>query len=167
MIFGRNSPRCIKTDAAKVRDYYCSLPAPILGSVLPSQPKRSVLQSLGLAAVCKAGRPTQARRCITHARRCCISRSGWFPRTTEPVEKLPIGLDVLDRRKGSSSPAVRDCSSAPAYERLPNSLAAHGGDRDPFAGRSFAADVDGGTPHAVRLGLPQDLVGDGGGVSFS
>jgi hypothetical protein len=54
--FGGNSPRCIKTDAAKGHDYYCSLPAPILGSVLPFQPKRLVLQALGLAAACNSGR---------------------------------------------------------------------------------------------------------------
>src|SRR5215212_789722 len=30
--------------------------------------------------------------------------------------------------------------------------------------RSSSADVDGGASHGIRLGLPQDLVGDGGGV---
>src|SRR5829696_2540875 len=32
--------------------------------------------------------------------------------------------------------------------------------------RSSPADVDGGAPSRLRLGLPQDLVGDGGGVPF-
>jgi hypothetical protein len=51
-----NSPHCINTEAAKGHDYYPSLPALILGSVLSSQPTRLVLSSLGLAAVCNVGR---------------------------------------------------------------------------------------------------------------
>jgi hypothetical protein len=56
IVIGGNSPRCIKTEAAEGHGYYRSLLLPILGSVLPSQPKRSVLPSLGLAAVCNADR---------------------------------------------------------------------------------------------------------------
>jgi len=55
-LFGDNSSRCIKTDVAEGHDHARSLPMPIPGGVLPSQPKRSVLPSLGLAAVCNGGR---------------------------------------------------------------------------------------------------------------
>jgi Mannitol dehydrogenase C-terminal domain len=55
-LFDMNSPHCINPEAAKGHDYYPSLPALILGSVLSSQPTRSVLPSLGLAAVCNVGR---------------------------------------------------------------------------------------------------------------
>jgi hypothetical protein len=54
--FGGNSPHCIKTEAAKGHNYYPSLPALILSSVLLSQPKRSILMSLELAAVCNVAR---------------------------------------------------------------------------------------------------------------
>jgi hypothetical protein len=53
---GENSPHCVRTAAPDGHDYYRSLPAPILGSVSLFQYKRSVLPSLGLAAVCSAGR---------------------------------------------------------------------------------------------------------------
>src|SRR5829696_3562599 len=33
--------------------------------------------------------------------------------------------------------------------------------------RSSSADVDGGASHGIRLGLPQDLMGDGGGVALA
>jgi hypothetical protein len=36
--FAGNSSRCIKTAVAEEHDYYCSLPALTLGSVLLSQP---------------------------------------------------------------------------------------------------------------------------------
>ena len=54
--FAGNSSQCIKTEADEEHDYYCSLQPRILGSVLPSQPKKSLLPSLKLAAVCNAGR---------------------------------------------------------------------------------------------------------------
>ena len=49
--FAGNSSRCIKHSGKRRRDYYRSHPAPSLGSVFASQPKRSTLSSLGLAAV--------------------------------------------------------------------------------------------------------------------
>jgi len=54
--FGGNSSNCIKTAASEGHDYYHSLPASTLGSVLPFQSKRTPLSLLGLAAVCNVGR---------------------------------------------------------------------------------------------------------------
>jgi hypothetical protein len=56
MLFGGNSPRCIKTDASEGHGYYRSLLLRVLGSVLPPQPKRSSHLSLELAAVCNVVR---------------------------------------------------------------------------------------------------------------
>jgi hypothetical protein len=36
IVVGGNSPCCIKTAAAEGHDYYRSLPAPVVGGVLPS-----------------------------------------------------------------------------------------------------------------------------------
>src|SRR5215216_512874 len=55
-LFAGNSSGCIKNSGKRRRDYYRSHPAPSLGSVFASQPKRSALSSLGLAAVCNIGR---------------------------------------------------------------------------------------------------------------
>jgi hypothetical protein len=56
IVFGGNSPRCIKTDASEGHDYCRSLPMRPLGSVLPSHLKRSALLSLEFAAVCNVSR---------------------------------------------------------------------------------------------------------------
>jgi hypothetical protein len=66
--------------------------------------------------------------------------------------QIPWSGRRCTRQKGSSSPVVRDCISAPDDERPLGSHASHRGCRGPFAGRSLAPAVDSGTPGAVWLG---------------
>jgi hypothetical protein len=54
--FAGNSSRCIKLAVEEGQDLYFSLPVPIFRNVLPFQPKRSALPSLGIATGCSAGR---------------------------------------------------------------------------------------------------------------
>ena len=56
MRFAGNSSRCIKTARSEGHDHYRNIPVPNLGSVLPSQLKRSLLSSLKLVAACNVDR---------------------------------------------------------------------------------------------------------------
>src|SRR5215217_6970577 len=56
IVFGGNSPHCIKTEADKGHDHYDCSPLPPTDRVLPSQPHILLLYSLGIATVCSAGR---------------------------------------------------------------------------------------------------------------